>query len=159
MNNQDPFKCRHARIRPHSAVRALVSALCAQLPRSRRDDAGTGTACGPHHDLSLGPAVCPRAGKTMPSSPQSHDRLLESRRDFHQSPKKLDVPLPGRRLARQHAGVSLESDARCRGRQTLRASKHCTPRLVQFSKRVRSRSRWLSPQPRLTPTPPSRLLG
>ena len=33
--------------------------------------------------------------------------------------RKLDVSLPGHRLARQHPGVSLECDARCRGRQTL----------------------------------------
>ena len=41
------------RSRDHCAVRAVVLALLAELPRPRRDDAGTGTLGGSYHHLSL----------------------------------------------------------------------------------------------------------
>ena len=50
--------------------------------------------------------------------------------------------------------VSVESDTRCRSRQTLCVSKRCTPRCVQLKKGVRSRSRWKSPRLSLTPSSP-----
>jgi transposase, IS6 family len=46
-----------------------------------------------------------------------------------------------------------------RGLQTLRASKRCTPRLVQLLRCARSRNRWPNPQLWLTPTPSCRLLA
>ncbi len=88
MNNQSPFKWRHF---DHFAVRTVVLALLSELSRSRRDDAGTGIAGRSHDDLSLGPALHSGTGKTMPTSFESHDRLLESRRNVYQSPHNLDV--------------------------------------------------------------------
>jgi hypothetical protein len=51
MNNQNPFKWRHFEIRHHSAVRALVAALFAQLPRSGGNDTGAVSARRSHHEL------------------------------------------------------------------------------------------------------------
>ncbi len=44
MSNPSPFKWRHARSRDHCAVRALVPAVFAELPRPGRNDAGTRAA-------------------------------------------------------------------------------------------------------------------
>ena len=54
MNQQNPFKWRHARSRDRSLVCQLVPALRAQLPRSGGNDTGTGTAGRSHHDLPPG---------------------------------------------------------------------------------------------------------
>ena len=68
MSNQSPFKWRHARIRDHFAVRAVVLALLSELSRPRRDDAGTGIARRSHDDLSLSSSA------TLQSSTSAVDR-------------------------------------------------------------------------------------
>ena len=78
MNQPNPFKWRHFEAEIILLVRALVPALLTQLPRPGGNDAGTGTAGRSHHDLPLGAALCPRTGQTLPASPQSLQRLLES---------------------------------------------------------------------------------
>ncbi len=62
-------------------------------------------------------------------------------------------------LLSEHPGVSLEPDTRRRGGRTLRASKRCTPLLLQLLKPVRSRSRWKRPRWRLIRTLLRRLLA
>jgi len=47
-----PFKWRHFTIGHHPAVCTLVSALPAQLPQSRRDDAGAGAYGRPYDDMN-----------------------------------------------------------------------------------------------------------
>ena len=45
-----------------------------------------------------GKPLCSGTGKTMPTSFESHDRLLESRRNVHHSPQNLDVSVSSGRL-------------------------------------------------------------
>src|ERR1700737_487630 len=66
------------RSRDHSPMRALVPAVCTQLPRSGGNDARTRTAGGSHDDLSLGSTVRPRTRETVPPSSESLQRFLES---------------------------------------------------------------------------------
>src|SRR5260370_6431915 len=102
-----------------SVPRVLPTLLCARLSRPRRDDGRARTARRSYQHLPLGPALCPRTRQTLSTAPESLHRFLESRRDLRQSPQNLDVSLPGGRLRWQHARVSLEPDARCRGGSTL----------------------------------------
>ncbi len=72
MNQQSPFKWRH--------FEAEIILLCVRwylrYSLSYRDleemMAERGHAARSYHDLSLGPAVCPRVGTTLPAAPQSH---------------------------------------------------------------------------------------
>ncbi len=50
-------------VRDHLALRALVSEVCPQLARPRRDDAGTEIAGRSYHDLPMGAALCPELDK------------------------------------------------------------------------------------------------
>src|SRR5262249_55086409 len=60
---------RAAALRPrdHRAVRAVVSALQAQLPRPGGDDGRAWGVDGPHHDHALGASLC--AGVRAPLEP------------------------------------------------------------------------------------------
>src|SRR6266568_7277127 len=60
-------------IRHHSLMRQMVSGVCAQLSGPRRNDAGAGTPGRSYDDLSLGPELCSRTGKAMPSPFETHD--------------------------------------------------------------------------------------
>jgi hypothetical protein len=65
MENQSPFKWRHFETGIILAERALVLMLCADLPYSRRDDAGRGTACGLHYPFLVGPTLRTRTGLVL----------------------------------------------------------------------------------------------
>ena len=108
MKHPSPFKWRH--------FEAEIILLCVRwylrYSLSYRDleemMAGARTRGRSYHHLPLGAALCPGTGQTLSAASESLQRFLESGRDVHQNPKNLDVSLPGRRLARQHPGVSLE---------------------------------------------------
>ncbi len=98
MSNANPFKWRHARGGAHSALRALVPALRAQLSRPGGNDAGTGTAGGPHDDLPLGSALCSRAGQTLSGSSRQRATTPGEWMKRTSTARNVDVPLSSGRL-------------------------------------------------------------
>src|SRR6266567_4488056 len=84
-----------------------------------RDDDRARSARRSYHDLPLGLMLRTRTGEALSALSQNDDRFLESGRDIHQDQKGVDVPLSSDRFRWEHVGVSLESDARCPGRQAL----------------------------------------
>src|ERR671919_2666468 len=62
---RQPLQVAPFRRPDHPAVRALVSALLPQLSGPRRDDGRARPRSGPHHHLSLGPAIRSRAREAL----------------------------------------------------------------------------------------------
>jgi hypothetical protein len=79
MTEQHPFKRRH--------FQAEIILLCVRwylryslsYRESSRDDGGARTARRSYDHLSLGSALRARDGETLPTSPQSHQRLVACR--------------------------------------------------------------------------------
>jgi transposase, IS6 family len=65
MLEQHPFTWRHFQVEIIRMSCRLVLALCAQLPRSRRDDPRTRVAGRSYDDLPLGAAVRARTGEAL----------------------------------------------------------------------------------------------
>ncbi len=59
---QVPVQMASLPIRHHCAVRALVSAVSAQLPKLVRNDARTGVNGRSHNGVSMDPGLCSRTG-------------------------------------------------------------------------------------------------
>src|SRR5258708_6039926 len=57
-----PLPSRH-----HFVVRAVVPSVFTQFPRSGRNDARTGIACGSYNDVPMGQTVCSCAGTAEPA--------------------------------------------------------------------------------------------
>jgi hypothetical protein len=85
------FPSRH-----HSPVRALVSSLCAQLPRSGGEDAGARIARGSYHDLSA---------SVQQYAPEGNGRYRE---ELRQGLAAIDRYLTAHQLPQAHALLRLD---------------------------------------------------
>jgi len=97
--------------RSYFVVCALVSALCAQLSRSHRDDDRTGIIGRPHNDFSLGTTLCPRNRPAQSSPSEAYQRLLAGGRNLCQSPRQMDVFVSCRGFNRSNTGFLAQSNA------------------------------------------------
>lgn len=84
---------------------AVVSAIFAQLSRSRRNDGRARPLRRPYHHLPRGPTICSHPAKALPGQAPSDQQLLASGGDLSQSQKSVDVPLRGCRFRRKHRRV------------------------------------------------------
>src|SRR5438270_10195353 len=100
MSHQSPFKWRHF----ESEIILLCVRWYLRSSLSSRDLEEMMLERGlqvDHTTISRwGKPLRSGTGQTMPTSFQSHDRLLESRRNVHQSPPNLDGSVSSSRLAR-----------------------------------------------------------
>ena len=128
MTEQNPFKWRH--------FQAEIILLCVRWylryslsSRDLEEMMAERGLCVDHTTIYRSrSALRSRTGKTLSTVPESLLRLLEGGRDVHQDQKSLDVSLSSRRFRREHTGVSLESNPRCRGCHThflQSAARHC----------------------------------
>src|SRR5713226_8653845 len=109
MSNASPFKWRH--------FEAEIILLCVRwylrYALSYRDLEELMQERGLHVDHTTIYRWVQRYAPELEKRCRPHfcslQRLVESGRDLYQNPKNLDVALPGRRLGRQHLGVSAES--------------------------------------------------
>src|SRR3954451_14439585 len=101
------------------AGRLLVPALPAQLSRHRGVVPGARPCGGPLHPEPLGVGLRAPDREEAAGLPQAPLRFNPGRRDVHQGPRPVALPVPGHRQARHARGLPAHGQARSRRGQAV----------------------------------------